>query len=278
MDTATFVRDFLAPIIGAIAFLQFWIKWAIDRFYAKPTLSLHPTGKIEFGFGAFGNTLAFLGTLRASNKPVFVNQMRASAKRQADGEVLELQWLAFRGNEVMIDPQQKQTQGFEIASPFQVRPDNPHKYNIFFYSPIFENKLKEDVQPLRNEWAAFVARLIGNDKIDADSAKKLLKTADNPALVDKLVQAFIDSEIPAGFLDKIESEFFWIPGEYLIELTVDNDGQPSKVSQSWKIHITERESTLIRKNRYLMIKELCGITTWYNFLYKPIPNDLEQSD
>ena len=267
MDWGAFLSDYLAPILGFVGFIQLWALKAWDRFIAKPRLELHPSARIEFGFGGFGATLAFVGTLRAKNKPVFVKEMRAIVIRQSDGKVLDLSWRAFRANQVTIDPQHQQTTGLEVASSFMVRPESPHKYNVFLAGNDFQEALQPEVRPLQEKWKAFTDRQL--EGVADNPGAQLLGFAQNPLVREKLFDQFRALGRDKEFVGRVNEFFYWKPGGYAVELIIQANASPEKISKLWWVEISEDESRFLRENSALVARELCNFTTTYNYVYKP---------
>lgn len=274
MDLSTFFRDLLAPILGLIGFAQLWILKLWDRYVSTPVLEIHPSGKIEIGFSPFGPTVALFGTLRAKNKPVFVKEMRAIVVRQKDNSKLNLSWRAFRANQVTIDPQHQQTHALEIASSFMVRPESPHKYNVFLDGSEFQEALQSEVQPLKVKWKQFTNEILG--AIDDNPIAQISKFTQNPIVQEKIFEQFQSLGRAKQFVGKVNEYFFWKPGEYTIKFIVDSDADPSAISKEWWVEVSEEDARLLRQNSELVVKELCNFTTTYNFVYKPYQEPAER--
>jgi hypothetical protein len=259
---AGFLTTYGSLIIATIALAQPWVMFLWNRYVKRGYVEVLPAGNLEIGFSAFGPTVGLLGVLRSHQRDVFVNEMRLRVTRISDHAERILKWRAVRSNEMTIGgPTQVQ---ITFASGTPVRMDAPFKYNILFSQDSFLADQKTLAQQLVQRWHAFVRDAIQG--LDAAVRNQLLAGAQNPVVAEMLFVQFCATDPGVSELQgALAREFYWSAGEYELELTVDVGRPTPRLVQRWKFNLDANEVTNLANNRDLCIRDVCGLTTQYNF-------------
>lgn len=260
--TSEFLMTYGSLIIAAIALIQPWVLALWKRYVQRGYIEALPAGNLEIGFSTFGPTVGLLGALRSHNRDAFVNEMCVKVTRTADKASRTLKWRAVRSNEMTIGGLAQVQITFASGTP--VRADAPFKYNILFSQDAFLADQRTLAQQLMQHWHSFVQATIQG--LAADVRNQVLADTQNPLVTEMFFAQFnLTDDCARDLREALAREFYWSPGEYEIELTVDV-GQPMRSHiRRWKFTLDTNEVDNLEKNKDLCIRELCGLATQYNF-------------
>ncbi len=222
----------------------------------------YPVGKVEFGFGPVGNTVALEGNFRAVKEDFFVYGLSVLVRREIDGAVLNLDWAGVRARKVVASLQPLPS---AILSPtgFELRQQTAQYYHIVFAelgttltsAQIFGDLQNEVVD--RMKAASFIPHP------DEESQQRALQF--RRGLLNQLFETGRFEQIRA----RLESTCFWRPGDYTLELTTKTASPIRQFRQSWRFTVTSEQSAASKNNAERMLFCHLGEQCLLNFPEAP---------
>jgi hypothetical protein len=251
-------------LVAVIALIQVWIIALWKKYIKKGAIALYEAGSIEVSFSIWGPSIALLGTLRAINKDIFVNDITITITRLKDKAQQFLKWKAFRSHLFSISP--RDDIKLEVASSVLIRKDYPHKYHIYFATDAFANEYRPQVRPYTEAWGEFVrARL---EAAEIKTGEKVLAAMNNPAIMEKIFADFLKEPLPSRIWQSLNNTFFWHAGSYRIDMNVSCGEPAGKLSRSWEFNIEDTEEKNLRLNIISCMREVINVPHFYNYVYK----------
>ena len=259
-----FLKDYGAHLLGFVALAQVWVIALWKKYLRKSTLTIHPAGTIEIGFGTFGPSISLLGTLRARGRDAFVDEMRLQVTRMKDKAEKTLYWTAFRSNTISLA--KNVSESVEIARSFLVTPGTARQYNVFLTPRDFASNYRAKVQPLMDAWHTFVTDTLR--QFDPNLLNQLSAVLKNPTLSGQCFEKFMKENLAVDLHTLLNNDFFWHASEYRIELTISCTDPTPDVAKSWMLTLNEQDEKDLRLNTVSLIRELVCLPPWYSFAYK----------
>lgn len=215
-------------------------------------ISIFKTGSLEVGYSTLGPSLALQGTLLAHRKDVFVREILISVTRDSDGSTHELNWTAFRSPQV-----QTVWTGFlpiEIPSAFNVQPNKPHRYHIYFSDRKTQAEITPILIDLSKEWIQYKSK--NQDLIDKKASSSNL----NPE--DVVVQMYGDDftqNTPAwqSALRVLDRKNYWEIGSYHMHVKIKTALPNRRFTETMSFSIDEASLSIIRMNAVATLDEVC---------------------
>lgn len=251
-------------IVSIIALLQVWAIALWKKYVRKGRILLYEAGNIEISFSIWGPSIAILGTLRAINKDVFVDNITMTITRLRDNAQQSFAWKAFRSPLLSITG--RDDIKVEAANSILIRQDNPYKYHIFFASDSFANDYRSDVRPYTELWENFIKSKLTESA--AGAPWKAQTTTNNPADVDKLFGDFLREALPSQIWARINNTFFWHAGDYRVDMVVSWGEPQEKLARLWQFSIDQKEESDLRLNIIACMREIIKVPHFYNYIYK----------
>ena len=264
MDFGQLLRDYGAHIIGFVALIQVWLIALYKQLFSRGKLAVYETASIEIGFSGFGPTVTLLGTLRASDKDVFIRRMKVRVVRGTDKAEHTFSWRAFRPNNITLGATEPQS--LEIAGSFLVSTAAPRLYNVFFASEAFASQYEAHVQPIRDGWYAFVQTKLR--EMDEALVGHVGSVLENPGLSATLFNEFTDGGNATALHTDVSNEFFWHAGDYELAFEIETDRTGETIRKKWTFSISPKEEQDLRLNIVILVRELCYLPVTYYVAYK----------
>lgn len=261
MNFSEFIKDYSAHILGFLALIQVWLIAFWNKWIVKGRVEFYPSANIEIGYSAFGSTIGLPGTLRALDKESFLINMTLKSKRNEDSKTHELIWRAFRSS--TFSPKTMQPEYLEMATSFTLHSSTPKPIHVFFSSSQFASEYISKAEKLKREWSNYC--LQNASKLMKEYTSILEKTLVSETMFLKFAK---DSITLKRILEKVNEEFYWKSGNYVIDLNINCAPPVGTIKYSWYFDITDDDEDKLRKNIFLLLKEICGIQVQYNFIYK----------
>ena len=256
-----FLKDYGTLIIAVYGVIQVWIIAIYKKFFRKGKLSIYRSGKIELGHSNFGPTMGINGTIVAVDRDVFVSNILLKVKRLQDNSIHIFYWTTFRPPVINIRNPELVT--LELPSGFIVKPDSPHRYNIFFSDRIVQEELAPFLTTLQQEWSRFL--------IDKNlHIQGLIKTGETyQSVLERLFYADFSktSQSSAQAWDVLRRKVFWEAGEYVATMEVYTDRPVRIFKDEWGFSVDSVSFENFRINAVATIREICLREAHYNFAY-----------
>jgi hypothetical protein len=252
-------------VVAIIALIQVWIIALWKRYIKKGAISLYKAGSIEVSFSVWGPSIALLGTLRAINQDIFINDITITITRLRDNAQQLLTWKAFRSHLLSIGP--RDDVKLELANSILVRKDNPHKYHIFFASDAFANEYRPQAKPYIEAWQQFVHAQLEAAQIK--NRQDVLAAMNNPAIMEGLFGDFLKGKLANSVWVSLNNTFYWHAGSYRLDMDVSCGDPQIKLSRSWMFTIEDEDEKNLRLNIISSMREVIKVPHFYNYVYKP---------
>ena len=216
------------------------------RILARPHLNNAVFSPVEVGYTRYGPTVIFSGTMTASNKMLFVDEVSAIISKEKDKTKHVFNWFAFQPPE--FNNQGLKEINFRTPSKFLIRPEHPHKYNIIFVDHAKYSEMKPLLKAVKGLW---------EEMLEGSSS------ADYEILYAELMQekAIIEA------VDRLKEISLWRTGQYSIEMIV----KAKQPKHNFKIYksftLTQRDVETLTQNAKIVIADLCKqLTASYYFV------------
>lgn len=258
-----FIQSYGILILAAIGVAQFWVKVLRDKFFRKGEIDYYETGTIVIGYNPQGPTIGLQGTLRASNKDVFVKSIDFLVVRERDKAQHIFKWVAFQSPK--IDMTGNQPIPMELPSSFLISPNSPHRFHIIFN----DNNLFEDIRPLLNEyysnWYTTTQEL---NKVWPPFAGTY-PPPDLRARQLKIIEDFRESQIYRDTYTALDRKCYWEPGHYQLIIDVRTSKPNKTFTKKYRFSITKVDSEILKLNVITILEEpVAGYLRMPNVPYK----------
>lgn len=244
-----FIKSSGALILAFIGFGQFWVKVLWDKYFRKGNIDYYETGTITIGYNMSGPVLGLNGTLRASNKDVFIRSMDLLVVRERDRAQHVFKWIAFQSPK--IDIAGSQPSPMEIPSGFLVSPNSPHRFNIVFN----DNDLFEDIRPLwsayYSEWYTTTEELtkIWSPSIGVPPQAEIF------ARQLEVIDRFQNSPIHIQTFTDLDRKCYWESGDYQLTVNVMASKPDRVFTMRYRFSISEADSKNLKLNVITMLRQ-----------------------
>jgi hypothetical protein len=247
-------------IISSVALAQVWVIALWKRFVIKPKLELYESDPMEIGHSSFGPTVAIRGTLRARNKDSFIRNLRLKVTREKDSSLHQFGWFAHRPNTLGAGAPAAQLQ---LVGGFLLTTNTAWSYNTVFVDQEFLSDLRPRLADTNKRWLEFVGTELERQSDNRETVAEVLQ---NPTRSAQLYDAFAKTPQEIDVWVWLQREFYWSPGSYGLEITVDQVGG-APLQQSFRFTVDESESKNLLLNNVAILREACGLGSAYNFAY-----------
>lgn len=230
-----FLKQYWTQIIATLALIQPWLISLCKRFLKKGKIDIYPSGSIEIGFSDFGPTIAIQGTLLATNKDVFINNIQLKIRKLKNNEEHKFDWVAFRSPQINIGQSSPQT--IEWPASFIVSASRPHRYVIVF----------SDIETM-NEIRVLIEGCIREAQMVVQKYPHLLEATLGRVSYADALEEYGKSQAYQKAYDVISRLLYWEKGDYELLIIVNAD-KPQKVFKSlYKFTLTEQDFESLRLN------------------------------
>jgi len=240
-----FIKTYGAFILAFYACLQYWLVPLIKRFLYRGNIDIYETGDIEITYGPIGPAIKLQGTLRASNKSMFIKSMDLLLTRKRDDSKHVFTWFAFMAPGVYRASDQ--TIPSETPYSFSVSNDTAHRFNIAF----IDHTLFVEIRPLFNkhvsEWYKVIKKL--NKTLPISEPKE-----PTPETI-KLIKKFRKSKVQTKIFTALDRKCYWDLGDYALTLNV-RASKPNRIfSKTFHFSITDSDSEYVKLNVITILEE-----------------------
>lgn len=266
MAISTGILDFLARygtlIVAIYGVIQIWLIAIWKHFIWRGRLSIFKTGRIEVNYSNFGPTLAFNGTLRAERKAVFVREITVNLVKQRDGSVHRFEWTAFRSTQLRIGATDPVT--LELPAGFNVSPDHPYRYHIFFSDRQTRTELEAPLFKLQEAWRQYFI----------SKRDQIAKTPNPHGLTPETLAANLyDNDFARNSpeyreaWDVLSRRNYWDAGSYRLRFVVSTSAPEREFAAEWDFSLTEQDFELLRLNVVITPRDVCLGQVQYFFAF-----------
>lgn len=265
MEDSTAVREFIRTygtlILATYGVVQVWLIGLWKHFLWNGRLSIFKTGRLEVGYSNFGPTLALSGTLRAERKIVFVRETSITVTKQRDGSIHEFEWTAFRSSQLRIGAADPIT--IELPSGFNVSPEQPYRYHIFFSDRRTRQELEGPLVKVIQVWRQYLVSKAGQ------IAQGVGAPGQTPEALAHLYETdfFPNSTEHHEAWDVLSRRNYWEPGSYRLRFVVHTSAPDKDFVAEWTFALTEQDFQNLRLNAVATLREICVGLSQYNFAY-----------
>lgn len=255
-------------IVGGLSLLAlFRPEWSAFYRWYRSDLDLHPVGRIELGFGGFGSSLAFQGTLRAIHSEQFVSNISLHIEKSDDLNTHTLNWLVFRSTAISIDFASKQQQNIDVqvAAPFSISASEPKRFHIMFSNIKAIETLKNDAEHLKQEWQNFVTRTETREYIDRVIVENVGSAGES--LLFNHFRDYLQSQndnIVVNLHSSLERKIIWEPGRYTAKIIIETSRPNKIITYTCSFHVSEEQFNSLKNNAIGILMNLCGFTSNFN--------------
>jgi len=253
------LKDY-APLVAYAALAQPWLVWVWKQYVRRGKVDIYETGTVSVGFTQWGATIGLNGTLRATERDLFIRTIKVEVIKERDRSHHSFEWGLFR------DPTMSSDAVLELPAGFMLSTANPYRYNIMFYEPQLKEEITPYINSVRDSWTQTV--------LDS-GARELLQQGSNvqqqdvSELQNRLNQQYTNFKSQALYLTpfrEMERKCYWEPGRYLLKMSVYTE-KPDRVHNSeWHFSISEQDARRLRNNTSMILDNACSRGNFqYNF-------------
>lgn len=236
-----FLKQHWTSIVATLALIQPWLIGLYNKILKKGKVDIYPSGNIEIGFSEFGPTIAIQGTLLATNRDVFINNIQLKIRKLKNNEEHSFNWVAFRSPQINIG--QSSTQTIEWPASFIVSTSQPHRYVIVFSDIDIWNEIRVLVESCIKE----VQTLIQKYPYLSEEGSGGVTRSD-------ALEMYRNSGAYQRAYDVINRLLYWEKGDYELAIIVNTD-KPRRAFEFFReFQLTEQDFESLRLNVITIIQ------------------------
>lgn len=233
-----FLKQNWTAIVATLALIQPWLFSLYKRAFKKGKVDIYPSGNIEIGFSEFGPTIGIQGTLLATNKDVFINNIQLKIRKLKNNEEHKFDWIAFKPPQINLGHNFPQT--IEWPASFIVSTSQPNRYVIVF----------SDIETL-NEIRVLIEGCIKETQTLRQKYHYLSWPKEGTVVGvghEDVLREYRNSQAYQKAYDVINRFLYWEKGDCELTIIVNTD-KPRKVFRSlYKFSLTDQDFESLRLN------------------------------
>lgn len=258
-----FTADWFTAILLAIALIQPGIIGLWRKFWRKPKLEFHETGKIEIGYTNLGPLVSIWGAYQAINADIFVREINVTIVRKRNKTHYEFAWILFPST--ILDPLNLRPLSFSNPSGFLVSQQNPVSLRIVFKdleaSSRLESAEKSYVGNFNDLEDQHFSHIPGYAELENPGEQ--VDMTQKEAFAQKLKEQAFHSH----YFGEIERIFYWEPDTYTMTMTMQTSGGQA-FRKAYDFTVTEEDSRSLKLNSLHVNDKSIN-----EFLGRPTPHD-----
>lgn len=236
-----FLRQNWTSIVATLALIQPWLIGFYNKVFKKGKVDIYPSGNIEIGFSEFGPTIAIQGTILATNRDVFINNIQLKIKKLKNNEEHNFNWVAFRSPQINIG--QSSTQPIEWPASFIVNTFQPHRYVIVFSDIDIWNEIRVLVESCIKEVQTLIQKY-----------PYLLEEVMGQVSRSEALEMYLKSGAYQRAYDVINRLLYWEKGDYELTIIVNTDKPRRSLKFFYRFQLTEQDFESLRLNVITIIQ------------------------
>jgi len=277
-----FLKGWGSLSIATLALIRPWLSALWNRLFRRADIDIHPTTRIEVGYGGLGPTIGLTGTLRAIHRDQFVESIHLLVTKSKDGSHHEFDWILSRAGKFSASGTEVSA---ELVSGLMLTVVQPHSYNILFQDAGTQEEIRKHMDAVRSEWSKQVS---GVGQLSAGATVRALTThQDIESLVkeqtqqqlSELFKEFVKTNAATDGYTAIDRLMYWEAGQYLVEMVVSTTRPDVEIAEEWMFELTPDDIKSLRLNSVVILRETCNQSATYNFAFpayqRATPDDPE---
>ncbi|MDX9852178.1 MAG: hypothetical protein RBS81_00125 [Tenuifilaceae bacterium] len=244
----TFIEKFGALIIAVIALIQPWLI-ALWKKYCRPgRIDFFKTGKLEIGFNGFASTIGINGTLKGTNKDLYISNIHLNLSKKKDSSQHRFEWSIFRDTKLKLSGNKE----MEVELPYGIMlsTNSPQRINIQFHDLNQQEIISVPYDELSSHWSKFLEKHFPiNERTNSQE--------DN-ARIFSIYQDFSKTKEQTGAYARFNRELYWEESDYELEMVIETSNPIKEFKSHFKFHLTEADCENLRLNVLNLIDYGCN--------------------
>jgi len=258
MVEQTIIEKFGALTIAVIALIQPWLVAIWKKYFRPGRIDFFKTGKLEIGFSNFASTIGISGTLKGTNKDLYISNICLNLIKKKDLSQHKFEWSVFRDTKLKLYGN-KDTE-VELPYGIMLSTNSPQRINIQFHDLAQQEMLSIPHNELRTHWNDFFEKHF--------PIQERTGSQEDNMRIFAIYQEFMNTNEQTNAYAKFNRELYWEESDYELEMVIETSNPIKQFKNSFKFHITEAECESLRLNVITLIDSVCNQQRFdWNFVF-----------